>query len=306
MCSSLDRTSGDAATNRRLTYAALINCAFVVLEFTAGILSGSLALVADSIHNAVDSITIGVALLAGRLAGRPADRWRTYGYHRTKPLAALLNAFILFLVILGIGYHAIERFTKPVHVDSSVVVITGLIGVLANLSIVLILRASRHQLHVRAPYWHNLTDAASSALVAVSGALIYLTGAYWVDLVLSLLICGLLAKSVVPTVRESVHILLEGAPDGADGDRVRQTILRFPEVVDVHDVHTWLTGEGMAAVTCHVVLRADVPHEQDHDIVERIRAALRDELGVYHSTIMPEHKRCEQAERCTWNGHDHP
>lgn len=305
MCSSHHSAVSDLATNRRLKYAVLLNCAFVVLEFTAGILSGSLALVTDSIHNAIDSVTLLVAWLAGRLAQRPPDRWRTYGYHRAPVLAALLNGFVLLVVMVVIGYHAVERFQEPVQVHAGIVAITGLIGIVANLGVVMLLRQSQKRLHVRAAYLHNLTDAASSALVVVSGALIYLTGAYWVDLVLSLVICGLLGKSLLPTLRDAVHILMEGAPEGADPDRIKAAIMeRFPEVTDVHHIHVWLTGDGMSALTCHIVVRPDVTHERDHELVANVRGMLKEDFDIAHPTIESEHESCETAKACDLERHE--
>jgi len=305
MCSSHQSTSSDLATNRRLKYAVLLNCAFVVLELAAGILSGSLALVTDSIHNAIDSVTLLVAWLAGRLAQRPPDRLRTYGYHRAPVLAALVNGFVLIVVMVVIGYHAIERFHEPVKVQAGIVTITGLVGIVANLGVVLLLRQSQSRLHVRGAYLHNLMDAASSALVVVSGALIYLTGAYWIDLVLSLVICAMLGKSLLPTIRDAVHILMEGAPEGADPVQIKAAIMeRFPEVTDVHHIHVWLHGDGMSALTCHIVVRPDVTHERDHELVAKVRAMLKADFGIAHPTIESEHTSCETATACDWEHRD--
>ena len=304
MCSSHGPELPELKTNRRLKYAVALNCIFVVLEFAAGVLSGSLALVTDSIHNAVDSLTLALAFLAGWVSQRPADKFRTYGYHRAKVLIALANAVILVFVLAGIGYLALQRFADPQPIDALVMVATGMIGVVCNLGVVLILRPSSKEMHVRGAYLHNLTDAASSLLLGISGVVIYLTGAYWVDLALSLGLCLMLAKSLIPIFRDSVHILLEGAPDGVDIERVAERILSFPEVSGVHDLHTWAQSDGMSSLTCHVVVRKEVPHERDHDLVDRLRAVLRDEFGVAHTTIQVEHEDCEQATSCRWDRHD--
>lgn len=294
----------ELATHRRLKYALLLNSLFVIVELGAGLLSGSLALLSDGVHNAIDSITLGTAWVASWLAMRPADRDNTYGYQRYPVLFALLNALILVVVVAGIAYNAFGRFLSPVPVDGTVVLVTGLIGIASNLGVVFILRDSRRALHVQGAYLHNLTDAASSALVVVSGAIIVLTGALWVDLVLSLLICAMLVKSLVPVFRKSVHILLEGTPEGIDLPKLRAAILSFPEVAGVHDLHCWTHGDGMAALTCHVVIRAEVPHEKDHDLVNRLRMMLTSQFDVRHSTIQVEHEDCEQAPVCKWHSHD--
>lgn len=290
----------DPDTASRLKYATGLNCLFVVLELVAGVLSGSLALMSDALHNAVDSVSLILAWLAERLALRPADQLRTYGYHRATVLCALLNSFILVAVVLGIAYEALERFYSPMPVNGAIVTITGVIGVVCNLGVAFTIRKSRKELHVRGAYLHNLLDAFSSLLVVISGALIYLTGAYWIDLVLSLAICIMLGRSILPIVQKSVHILLEGVPENIDPAKIKMAVLGCQEVFDAHDVHVWLQGDGMPAMTCHVVIRPNVSHEQEHAVLDKIRAVLRDEFDITHSTIQAEHESCEQKPGCLW------
>ncbi|MCC6475355.1 MAG: cation transporter, partial [Burkholderiales bacterium] len=128
MCSTHGPGLSELKTNNRLKYATALNCIFVVLEFAAGVLSGSLALVTDSVHNAVDSLTLALAFLASWVSQKPADKLRTYGYHRAKVLMALMNAIILVFVLIGIGYFAFQRFANPMPVDGAIVAITGAIG----------------------------------------------------------------------------------------------------------------------------------------------------------------------------------
>jgi cobalt-zinc-cadmium efflux system protein len=300
-----DHSARSGKTVSRLKLAAWLTVALVVFEIVAGFVANSLSLYSDAAHNVVDAMSLLLAWWGVRIAERPADKYRTFGYNRATVLIALFNAMILALVIIQIAIQGVERYLHPVAVDGTILGITGVVAIFANLGVALLLKSSSHQLHVRGAYLQNLADAAGSILLVVSGLIIRYTGAVWVDLILCAALCGVLVMSILPIFRSSVHILLEGSPEGVDADRVKEKLLALPEILQVHDLHLWVQGDEQAAMTCHVVIRKDVPHELDHALLDRIRDLLRDEFELHHTTIQLEHEDCEQSERCTWRGKEH-
>jgi cobalt-zinc-cadmium efflux system protein len=287
-------------TVARLRLAAWLTVALVVFEVVAGFAANSLSLYSDAAHNVVDAMSILLAWWGVGIAQKAADKYRTFGYHRATVLIALFNALLLSLVIVQIAIQGVERYLHPVPVDGTILGITGLVAVFANLAVALTLKSSSHELHVRGAYLQNLADAAGSLLLVISGLIIRFTGAVWVDLLLCAALCGVLVMSILPIFKRSVHILLEGSPEGVDADRVKEKLLALPEIIQVHDLHVWVQGDDQPAMTCHAVVRKDVPHDQDHALVKQIRDLLRDEFGLHHTTIQLEHEDCEQSERCNW------
>ncbi len=297
---------GDAHTQPnlalRLMVAAALTLGFVIFEVAAGLSSNSLAVVSDAAQNFVDAMALVLVWWSQRLSSRPADRLRTFGYHRANIVVALLNSAFLGLVVVDIAYNAFIRFFNPQAVDGTILGAAGLLGLVVNLLVALLLRSNSNKLHVRGAYLHNLADALGCIFLLVSGVLIKYTGAAWIDLVLALGLCTAITCSMVPVARKAVHILLEGTPEGVDTDEIAQAIMALPNVVQVHDLHAWTHGDGMAAMTCHVCVNPGVPHEQDHLLTAGIRAMLSERFGLTHSTIQIEHASCEQTQKCVWRG----
>ncbi|HEY9777415.1 MAG TPA: cation diffusion facilitator family transporter [Planktothrix sp.] len=311
--------AGDADSQKRLgtrlKIAAALTLAFVLLEFSGGILSHSLAVISDATQNFIDALSLLLVWWSQGLSTRPADNRRTFGYQRANILVALLNSVFIGLAVIDIGWHAVLRFLHPIQVDSTFITFAGAAGLTLNIIIALLLRSNSDKLHVRGAYLHTISDILASAMLLVSGVIIHYTGAYWVDLLMAAGICTAVIWTMVPVASKAVHILLEGAPDGVDNDEIVATIGKLPNVTQVHDLHTWTHADGMAAVTCHVCIQKDVPHDQDHILVDQIRQLLRTQFGLTHSTIQVEHSSCEQRQKCVWrsesdkpdqhHGHNH-
>lgn len=293
----------------KLRIACLVMLGFVGIEIATGIWSHSLAIFSDAANNSVDTLALVMVWWSQKIASRPPDKLRTYGYQRTNVLVALLNVAIMVPVVIDIAYRAVMRFMHPVAIDGFAIGAIGLLGLLCNLAVVLLLRSNSDKLHVRGAYLHNAADMAGSVLLMISGLIIQATGATWIDLLLALALCSLITWSMWPIARSSVHILLEGTPVGLDADEIGSAIESVQNVIRVHDLHLWTHGDGMPALTAHVCLSSAVPHALDHKIVDDIRALLRERFDITHSTIQPEHLGCEQLEHCVWNesgsNHEH-
>jgi cobalt-zinc-cadmium efflux system protein len=276
------------ATDRRaLAIALALILGLMALEVAAGIVAGSLALLADAGHMLTDAAALGVALFAAAWAGRPArGRW-TFGYRRLEILAAQVNGITLLIVAALIVYSAIRRLVDPPDVRGGLVLVVALVGVVVNLVATGVLaRASRESLNVRGAFVHVATDLAAFAATAVAGALILITGWNRFDPVASLLVAALMVWSSVGLLRESASIFLERSPEGIDPDAVGRALIAEPDVVEVHDLHVWTVTSGFPALAAHVLVSRDA---DCHAVRRSLERMLHDQFGLEHTTLQVDH-----------------
>lgn len=268
-----------------LLSAALAATMFlVVAELAGGYLGHSIALVSDAVHNLSDVPTIMISWFAARLALRPADQQRTFGYRRAGILGAFTNAILLVLVALGLLWAALDRFRHPSAVQEQWMIGVSLLALVINGGITLGLAQERHDLNFRALLIHNLGDALSNVAILAGALVIGWTGAHWLDPALGMIIGMLVLWSSVGILRESGHILLEGLPRGMELAAVARAILRVDGVQEVHDVHVWTLGTDTHALSCHVRI-PDMHMERSEKILAAIRQQLEKEFGIEHATI---------------------
>src|SRR5208283_1846890 len=234
-----------------LGWAMVATLGLVVAEVFGGFLGRSVALLNDAVHNLSDVPALGISWLAMRLAQRPADSDRTYGYHRAGTLAAFTNAILLILLSLWLGYEAIERLRTPQSVVESWMIWTSLAALAVNGGITLALVRGHADLNLRSILVHNFGDALSNIAIIVGAFIIRFTHAHWIDPILGLAIGLLVLYSSIGILRESAHILLEGRPREMKVEEVARAILSLEQVVEVHDVHIWSLGGGHNALSCH-------------------------------------------------------
>lgn len=296
-----------SATGSRFFLAGLITTALVAFELIAGLASGSLALLSDAAQNAVDMAGLFLAWWGVRITRQPADQMRSFGYLRAPILVAFTYSIVLIMAIVQLAWMAVERFVDPVTVTGGMVTAGGILGLVVNLAVVGLLHSKRHHLHVQGAFLHNVTDAAASVLLVVSGLLISYTGAIWIDLLLSLGICVALVVTLLPSARKAMHILLEGTPHNARPQQVEERLSRLPGVVRVHDTHTWSVAENVSMMTCHVEMSADITHGKEAELLDEIRAIARTEFGLSHVTVQIERQAGCSAAHCLAEhiGHDH-
>jgi len=272
-------------------------------EVVGGLLTGSLALLSDAAHVFLDVFALALSYTALRLAALPPDDRHTYGFHRFQVLAALANGVTLFLAAFGIFREAWERFRNPSPVLAGPMLAVAAIGLIVNLVVALVLREHDHDdLNVRSAFLHVLGDALASVGVMVGGVIILFTGWYWVDTVISALIALLILSGSGRILRESLHILIEGAPHGMTASGVSEAMGRVPGVWEIHDLHVWTVSPGYTALSAHVVL-ADQALSQAQDLMTELKAMLAAEFGIQHTTIQFECESCGQgAVVCGLNG----
>ena len=269
---------------RGLGFGFLINTTFVVLEFTAGIFSNSLALISDSIHNLTDSFSILLSYFANRIGKRQADISKTFGYGRATILAAAINATILLLTSFFIFHEAYQRLMNPQPVSGGIVAIIALIGILSNGAVAFVVSRNKHDLNSRAIFLSNIMDTVSSLGALIAGIVILVTKQTWADPLISLLIGVLLLRAAWGIIREASSILLESVPKGIDALKVKESILAIPHIRDLDDLHIWTMGAGEAALSCHIVID-DCSVKEGVKIVSSLKQMLAEKYNITHSTV---------------------
>jgi cobalt-zinc-cadmium efflux system protein len=257
-----------------------------VLEAVGGYLTGSVALLGDAGHMLTDAGALGIALFAAWAAGRPRGTRHSFGYGRAEVLAALLNGLLLGGVSVGIAAESFTRLSTPHTVDAAPMLGIAVVGLVANLiSGSLLMRGARDNLNVRAALFHVAADALGSLAAIAAGGAILLFGWQSADAVAGLAIAVLLVGSALRLTRESVDILLEGAPAHLDLVEVAERVRAVPGVARIHDLHIWTVGSGFPAMSAHVDLKPGADPEAVRRAVHRL---LHQEYAVAHTTIQTE------------------
>ncbi len=268
----------------RYVVALGLNLGFVIVEFWAGLVSGSTALMADAGHNLSDVLALALAGGAAWLARKRARDSLTYGYRKGTVLAALANAILLLLACGWISWEAFQRLMNPVEVASGFIVVVAGIGFFINLGTALLFLKDQHKdLNVRGAYLHMMADAAVSLGVVAAGLVIMFSGWTIIDPMISLVIVAVILWATWGLLKDSVTLALDGAPAGMDVSAVRQALLDLPGVAAVHDLHVWGLSTTDAALTAHLVRSADAPP----DLLTRAQKAAAG-FGVAHTTFQIE------------------
>lgn len=275
-----------ASFGRAFAIGIALNSGFVLIEAGYGIAAGSMALVADAGHNLSDVLSLAVAWAASVLAARPPSARFTYGYKSSSILAALFNAALLMLALGAILVETIHRLIAPQPILAGPVMVVAAIGIAINtLTALLFLRGRAHDINIRGAYLHMASDAAVSAGVVAAGALIALTGAWWIDPVTSLAIVGVIAWGTWGLAKDSLKMGLHGVPASVDPRRVEQFLAALPGVSAVHDLHIWPMSTTETAMTAHLVIPAGHPGDA---FLDDLSHALAHDFAICHSTVQIE------------------
>jgi cobalt-zinc-cadmium efflux system protein len=283
----------DIKTGSVLKWSVAVMLALALGEAVAGYLAGSLALVSDAGHNFTDSLALVLAWFAFYVQSKPPTRSKTYGYHRAGVLAAFVNALLLVVLAGYVFYEAYHRLMAPHVVNAQWMMVVGGVGFLADAGVsIALLRQAHGDVNVRTAFVHTAADAVSTLGIVIGGWLIARTGIQQIDAVLGFLIGGLILWSSVGIIRETLNILLEGAPQGIHLDAVVASLRRIEGVEEVHDVHIWSLGSHSHAMSGHVGI-ANIPPSESNEILRRINAVLDEQYHISHTTIQFEHAACE-------------
>jgi cobalt-zinc-cadmium efflux system protein len=275
----------------RVFRAMLLTGGFMVVEVAGGLIAGSLALLADAGHMLTDTAALGFAWIAFRLARRPPDPQRSYGYHRLQILAAFLNGVVLIVIVAWIAFEAAQRLNQPVEILGGLMLAVACVGLAVNLIAFAILHAgNRDNLNVRGALLHVLGDLLGSLAAIVAAVVIIFTGWSPIDPLLSVLVALLILRSAWMLVRQSTHVLLEGTPAEVDVSRMKSELVEaVADVDDVHHVHVWTLASGKLVMTLHARVCEGADGQQ---ALRAIHSVCLERFGVAHVTVQIEFGEC--------------
>lgn len=280
------------ALDRNLAFSIGLNAVIVIAEVAGGLVSGSLALLSDAMHNLSDVAALALALVARRLGRRPKSHSHTYGLGRLEVLAAFLNSATLLIVSTLICREAVLRLLHPEPVKSLVMLAVAAVGLLANLVSVFLLKGHvRSDLNMRSAFLHLVQDAASSIAVVLAALFVNTRYGIYLDPVVSILVVVLILRSGWGLLRDAARILLEGAPPGLDLVELQRDIQKNFLVCDLHHVHVWELNAGHRMLSAHVRL-LEMPLSEAEKLLGLIREHLKDEWDIEHATLEPEIEGC--------------
>ncbi|MFC5722945.1 cation diffusion facilitator family transporter [Streptomyces gamaensis] len=275
------------ADRRWLTIALTLIVGYMGAEVVVGVVARSLALLSDAAHMLTDAASIVLALVAMRLAARPARGGYTYGLKRAEILSAQANGLTLLLLGLWLAWEAVQRLISPPEVTGGLVVITAVVGILVNVVAAwCIAKANRSSLNVEGAYQHILTDLYGFVATAVSGVVVLVTGFARADAIATLVVVALMLKAGTGLIRASGRVFLEAAPAGLDPDALGDRLAAVPQVVEIHDLHVWQITSGQPALSAHVLV---APAGDCHAVRRALQTLLREEYGLTHATLQVDH-----------------
>ena len=284
----------DAMGDRRLGWAITFNMVLTLAQVVGGIVSGSLSLIADALHNFSDAASLLIAWVARKIGRLPPDRFKTFGYKRAEVIAALINLVTLVIVGIYLVYEALWRIYEPQVIEGWIVVIVAGVALVVDVATAMLTYTmSKNSMNIRAAFLHNVSDALASVGVIVAGSLILLYGWYWTDTLLTLIIAAYVLYQAATMLPRTIHILMQGAPEDIDIDEVVQAMEEVAGVNNVHHVHLWQLDEHQNALEAHVVI-------DDFNATETTKTALKrilmERFAIGHSTLEFETEDCKS--RC--------
>jgi cobalt-zinc-cadmium efflux system protein len=295
---------------RRFLWSMLFTGLILVAEVVGGLVSGSLALLSDAAHVFMDLFALGLSLLALRLSSLPPDDQHSFGWHRLEVLAALVNGLTLLVIAIGIGIEAIQRWNHPVEIKSLEMLIIAVIGLVVNVVVAFTLGGHDHHhshehdeevehsgkpvrkdINLNSAFLHVMGDAISSVGVIAAAILIQFTGKVWIDPLISILIGCIILASAYRVLRGSLHILVEGVPEGLSIRGIQESLDKVPDVSSVHDLHVWSICSGTVSLSAHIVLTSTGETRQQQTM-QQVKEMLHNEYQIEHTTIQFEECPC--------------
>jgi cobalt-zinc-cadmium efflux system protein len=283
-------------TARNLAITVILNGIITIGQFAGGLISGSLALISDALHNLSDVISVILAYLAHRIGLRPQTQKSTFGYKRAEILAAFINAISLIAISVYLLIEAGKRFLNPKEVDYLWMLGLGILGFIANGLSVLILHDNKEEnLNIRAAYLHLIGDALTSLAVIVGAVCIWLFKVYWIDPLVTVLISGYIFMHTFKILKESVGILMQFSPPEIDQQKVVQVLQEIPEIRSVHHIHLWQLSDHQINFEAHLVLSENLPVSETSTITQNAKQLLKSRFSITHTTFQYEFVSAEDC-----------
>jgi cobalt-zinc-cadmium efflux system protein len=289
-------------SGKRLGFSVVLNLVITIVQVIGGILANSLSLLSDAVHNLSDGIALWIAYIANKISRKDATNKMTFGYKRIEILSAFVNSLTLLFICAYLVYEAIYKFSNPETIDGSLMLIVATIGLLANLiSAVLLHKDKDHNINVKAAYLHLMGDTLSSVAVIAGGVLIWLYQIYWLDPVITILICVYILYHSIDIIKESSSILMQRKPKGISIKQVSEYIMSFDKVENVHHIHIWSLGDNDSYIECHIDFNTDMKLSEVDAVRHEIVEGLEEKFHIHHTTIQTEYNCCQ--EKALISGH---
>ncbi|NUT10279.1 MAG: cation transporter [Nonomuraea sp.] len=284
------------ADKRYLVGALALILVYMAAEVVAGLVSGSIALLSDAAHMLTDATAIALALVAMRIAARPARGAYTFGWKRAEILSAQINGVTLLLLVAYFVYESVRRLLEPPEVSGPIVVVTAVAGIAVNaLAAWLLSRADRRSLNVEGAFQHVLNDLYAFIATAVSGVVVWLTGFRQADTIAALVVAALMLKAGWGLLRDSARVLLQAAPADLDPDEIGGVLAGDEDVVEVHDLHVWTVTSGYPTLSAHVIVAEGA---DCHKVRTRLSDLLHERFEIGHTTLQVDHGRPDLDRHC--------
>lgn len=284
-------------SGKKLLYTTLLNFTITIAEIIGGILSNSLALISDALHNFSDGVAVFIAYIANRISKRESDEKKTFGYKRIEILAALFNAIVLVVISIYLFIEAYERFIYPQEIKGKLMLIVAVIGLMANLiSVFLLQKDSKKNINIKAAYLHLLGDTISSVAVIIGGILIHYFKIYWIDPLITVLIGIYIIKETIKIIKESVNILMQSSPTNLNLNEIVNEIKKIEEIDNIHHIHAWNLDDKQIHFECHIELKKDLKLSEADIIRQQVMKLLHHYFGINHTTIQIGFNCCNNKE----------
>jgi len=279
---------------RNLLISIVLNVVITLSQIIGGIISGSLALLSDALHNLSDVLSLLISYIANLLTRKEASARKTFGYKRAEIIAAFVNSATLIIVAIFLIKEAIERFFNPEEIGTGIVITLSILGILANGFSVLLLRPdSDRNMNLRSAYLHLLTDMMASVAVLIGGILMYYFNWYWIDPLLTILIALYLIFMGYDLLKDSTRVLMLFTPNTIEVQNIVQAICRLQQVKNVHHVHIWQLNEEEVHMEAHIDFNEDIRLSEFDKILDEIEELVYHEFRINHVNIQPEFNKCD-------------
>jgi cobalt-zinc-cadmium efflux system protein len=289
-----NHTHAENVRGKKLLWVTLLNFSISLVQVAGGIISNSLSLISDAIHNLGDTSAIFIAFLAGKHADKRPDARKTFGYKRTEILAALFNAVVLIAICFFLFVEAYERFRNPQTIKGGIMLSVAVFGLIANLISVLVLQKEKsHNLNIRAAYLHLLGDTLSSVAVIAGGIAILVWQIYWLDPLVTVAVGVYIIYHTWDVVRQTVDILMQATPRHIDIQEIKQSVEALPQVENIHHLHIWQMDDEHIHLEAHLNISQDLSLSKAQTVRHDVETLLKDKFGISHITLQIEYKGCK-------------
>ena len=277
---------------RKLLITIVLNILITVAQVIGGVISGSLSLLSDALHNFSDVISLVVSYIADRYSKKEASVRKTFGYKRAEIIAAFVNASSLLVVAVYLVYEAVLRFLDPQEIESNIVIWLALLGIVTNgFSVLLLRKEAKQNMNMRSAYLHLFTDMSASIAVLVGGLLMKYFVWYWVDSVLTILIATYLLFMGYDLLKKSFKVLMLFTPDDLNLEKISAKIIELPEIKSAHHMHVWQLNEKETHLEAHIEFNKDITISQFDEVSDKIEKLLFREYGINHVNLQPEYNK---------------